>query len=64
MGDKYCSSGKKEPEPEANHSPRSSPEVKNKRSYTSAVLIRLLGMCGNNFAKFFFTRNNCKETEV
>jgi hypothetical protein len=34
----------KRPELEAKHSPPSSTEVKNKRSYSSAVPIRLLGM--------------------
>jgi hypothetical protein len=63
MGDKQCSSREKGPEIETNHSPWSSTEVKNKRSYTSAVIIRLLDTC-LKFPKKIFARNICEETDV
>ena len=52
------------PELEASHSPPSNTEIKNKKSYTSAVPIRLLGMCSKNFTYKYFKTNNCETAEV
>jgi hypothetical protein len=52
------------PELEANHSLPSNTEVKNKKSHTSAVPIRLLGMISKNFTYKCFTTHICETTEV
>jgi hypothetical protein len=42
---------------EADHSPQSSAEVKNKRSYASTPALRLYGVGGEDF-KMYFVSNN------